>query len=267
MASLQYICTALRSPIRLVRIGLHALIVTLALSGCWAWQTNLRFDTIERSAVGYGNRRYRTSGPQLIIVCDVSQLAALDGAVFYPTWAQLQKVDFQQYIVIAVFQGALGVVFYPRSGIEIRSITLRGKTVTVHATVYKHTPGTEVMPEQTAPYHIVQVRRGRWTQDQVEYLLDLDGEMINPKTPPQPTPTQVVTYPPSRRTVPSRTPSKAPTKPTSGIIPGSLVAGAPVPIRHRESSAKRSGLFIIDMSNLGCGLGLAFRPEEGLKTP
>jgi hypothetical protein len=267
--------TARRLLIRLVRIGLCALIAVVAFAGCREQQVNLPlatpegsldlpFDTIARSERGDGNNRYRTVGPRLFVVSSAAELAALDGAVAPRTWAQLQQVDWQRYLVMAVFEGKQGSITRPKSGIEIRRISLRGETVVVYATIHKGAPGTVKLMMETAPYHIVQVRRGPWAQGQVEYLLDVDGVVSNPKTPPQPTPD--ATNPPWRRTVPLRTPSKAPTKPTSGIIPGRSVAGVPLPIRYGWNPLQREQKFTVNISNPGCGLELAPRPEEGLRT-
>lgn len=139
------------------------ILITLAgLSACQPKEINLPFETIEqRDASGTG-QVYKDKQPGLMIIATSKEGTKLDALVTPETRARLQNLNYNADFVIAVFQGRKPTTGY---GVQIERITRQGSKVTIYAQFSEPKPDEEKAPEETSPYHLVQVQKvGTWGQ-------------------------------------------------------------------------------------------------------
>ena len=138
------------------------LVALIGLSACQPTEMVLPFDTIEqRDAAGTG-QVYRDKQPGLMVITTLDEADDLDGLVTPEGQAQLRSLNYNAYFVIAVFQGRKPTTRYE---IQIERITRRENEVTIYARFSEPKPDEEKAPEETSPYHLVQVQKtGAWGQ-------------------------------------------------------------------------------------------------------
>ena len=84
-------------------------------------------------------------------------------------------LDYDAYFVIAVFQGRKPTTGYD---IQIERITRLESKVTIQARFSEPKPDAEKAPEETSPYHLVQVQKtGTWGRS-ITFSLVVDNVVV-----------------------------------------------------------------------------------------
>jgi hypothetical protein len=106
--------------------------------------------------------------PQVFLLTGPDQLAELESWVNPPTWAALQKVDFQQHALIALFRG-----HKPSSNYQtiIQRITKQAGKLMIQAKFWEPSPHWESTTAVPFPYHIVKIARNYVSSAQLELVL------------------------------------------------------------------------------------------------
>ena len=138
------------------------ILVTLAgLSACQPKEVDLPFETIERRDASGTGQVYKDKSPGLIVIATPEEAANLDALVTPEVQVQLQSLEYDAYFVIAVFQGRK-----PTTGYDIQARFSEPK------------PDAEKAPEETSPYHLVQVQKtGTWGQS-ITFSLVVDNVVV-----------------------------------------------------------------------------------------
>ncbi len=132
---------------------LAASLVTLA--GCQQAGIEVPFETIEQEDNYSGGMGYPDLEPRAILVTTPEEIGLVQGFISRAALEQLNALDFQQHVVIAVFRGRQANSGFPTI---IERITRHDDQATVYAQFwemrgYGHTDLV------TSPYHVVKVRR------------------------------------------------------------------------------------------------------------
>lgn len=152
------------------------IIFTLAgLSACQSKEVDLSFETVEqRDASGTG-QVYQDRQPGLIVITTPEEAASLDALVTPEAQARLQSLDYDAYFASVVFQGRKSTTGY---GIAVERITRFENKVTIRAQSLEPKPNAEKAPEETSPYHVIQVQKsGTWGQP-ISFDLIVDNVVV-----------------------------------------------------------------------------------------
>jgi len=151
------------------------LFILAGLSACQPKETDLPFETIEqRDASGTG-QVYKDEKPGLIVITAPEEATNLDALITSEAQARLARLSYDEYFVIAVFQGRKPTTRY---GVQIERIARQGGKVTVYAQFSEPKPDEEKAPEETSPYHLIQVQKvGTWGQE-VTFELIVKGSIV-----------------------------------------------------------------------------------------
>jgi hypothetical protein len=118
-------------------------------------ETGLAFESIDRD--DWGPHGYSGKQPAVVVVTSRQQIdERLDGMVQDSTLEQVQRVDFGQYFVVAVFRG---VFAYGAYSVTIRRVARRGDRLVVYAELPTLGPNSPKPPAATSPCHLVRVQR------------------------------------------------------------------------------------------------------------
>ncbi len=151
------------------------LVALAGLSACQPKEVDLPFETIERRDASGTGQVYKDKSPGLIVIATPEEAAILDALVTPEAQVQLQRLDYDAYFVIAVFQGRKPTTGYD---IQIERITRLESKVTIQARFLEPKPDAEKAPEETSPYHLVQVQKtGTWGQS-ITFNLVVDNVVV-----------------------------------------------------------------------------------------
>lgn len=146
-------------------IFLSVLAIFLGLSACQpkeVKEVDLLFETVERRDASGTGQVYQDRQPSLMVITTPEEAASLGALVTPKAQAQLQNLNYSTYFAIAIFQGRKSTTGY---GVEIERITRLESKVTIYARFLEPKPNAERAPEETSPYHLVQVQKtGMWGQ-------------------------------------------------------------------------------------------------------
>jgi hypothetical protein len=138
------------------------LLSLVGLTACKPQQSDIPFDTIDRSDWSDSDTAYEPQEPTLIIIAQRDEAASLSNWITEEAKTALQAMDYSSYFALALFQGQK-----PSSGysVQIDRIARRNDTVTVYAQFQEPSPAEEKSPEMTSPYQLVRVQKvGTWNQ-------------------------------------------------------------------------------------------------------
>lgn len=154
---------------------LYVIIVMAGLGACRPKEIDLPFEAIEqRDASGTG-QVYKDEKPGLIVITALEEVANLDALITSEAQARLAGLSYDEYFVIAVFQGRKPTTGY---GMRIERITRQGSAVTIYAHFSAPEPDEEKAPEETSPYCLVQVQKyGKWRQS-ITFNLIVDNAVV-----------------------------------------------------------------------------------------
>lgn len=153
-------------------IFLSVLAISLGLSACQPKEVDLLFETIERRDASGTGQVYQDRQPGLLVITTPEEAASLGALVTSEAQAQLQSLNYNAHFAIAIFQGRKPTTGY---GVEIERITRLESKVTIYARFLEPKPNAERAPEETSPYHVVQVQKtGTWRQSIIFDLVEGD---------------------------------------------------------------------------------------------
>ena len=174
--SIRSLFTMLALPGLVALAGLVLVAVAIIPSGCQGRkEVDLLFETIEKSE----RSRYSMPDSKMVIITEAGERNALESIVSLNAQAQLQDLDFDQYFAVAVFQGLKGTNMY---GADIQRMARRGDTITVYAHFTERDPELVAADINTSPYHLVKVQKGGTLQGRIEFVLNVDGTMVDQQT-------------------------------------------------------------------------------------
>lgn len=152
------ICQRFARNLKERNFSILCVFMVLILGACQPKRANLPFETIERQEMsGYQDKK-----PGLVIVAQQTEGAGLDALVEKEIRARLQAINYNAYVVVAVFQGWKPTTRY---GVKIECVTRRGNVITVHAQLSEPKPSEPTGDLATSPYHLVRVQKiGKWGQ-------------------------------------------------------------------------------------------------------
>ncbi len=158
---------------------LAASLVTLA--GCQPPGVDVPFETIEQDPNNIGSTlAYPDGESRAILVTMPEEISQIEKFVSQAALEQLDALDFQQYVVIAVFRGRKANGGYPTI---IERITLYDDQATIYAQFWNPSKeGPLVIALETSPYHVVKVRRDAGINQ--DTTLILKSRLVVP-TPPR----------------------------------------------------------------------------------
>ncbi len=135
------------------------LVALMLLISCQPQEVSLSFEIIERSDSAGTGEYYEDKDPRLVIIVKVAELDTLGNTVSSGAQAQLQALDFDRYFAVGVFQGWRPNLPSP-SGVEVQSISQRGRTITIYARFYEPVEGTVQRDMVTSPYQLIKMWKG-----------------------------------------------------------------------------------------------------------
>jgi len=134
-------------------------------------ESELPFETLERQEIS----NYQNKEPGLVVITKQTEVNNLDDWVVQEVRSRLQTIDYNAYIVIAVFQGWKPTTRY---GVQIQRITRKGSVINVYALFSDPKPGEPTGDLATSPYHLVRVQKvGTWGQ-RITFNLVVDGAIV-----------------------------------------------------------------------------------------
>lgn len=148
------------------------LVVMMSLSACQSQEIDLPFEVMEQGeALGNGT----DERPGMKILADPKDAADLAIPLTSEFMAQFEKLDYNAYFAIFVFQG------WKRSGgyeVQVKHITRKGNKVTIFAQFLKPRPDIERVAAFTFPYQMVRVKKtGEWGE-QIAFELVVDDAVV-----------------------------------------------------------------------------------------
>lgn len=126
-------------------------------------EISLPFEIIEQKDWPGTNQFYELREPGLIIISSLEDMKNLNGMITEEAKAKLQVLDYSNYFALLVLQGLKPTTGYKAN---VNRITRLGDTVNIYADFLGPKPDEEKAPEETSPYHLVQVQKsGIWGQE------------------------------------------------------------------------------------------------------
>lgn len=147
------------------------LALLIGVTGCQS-ETLLQFETIEqRDASGTG-KEFEGRTPKIFVIANSKATSQLTGLITSEAQAKLQNLNYDDYVVVAVFQGWKGSTGY---SVQIEKIAWMTNTVRVYAKLHEPRPDEAKGAMITSPYHLAQVRKIEdWQRTMLFYLI-IDG--------------------------------------------------------------------------------------------
>ncbi len=157
---------------------LTASLVTLV--GCQQTGINVPFETIGQATEYSGAMGYPDGEPLVILLTTPGEISQIEEFISQAALEQLTALDFQQYVVIAVFRGLKSNTGFPTI---IERVTLRDNQATVYTQFWDEGKGGyAVGAASTSPYHLVKVHRDAGINQ--DTTLHLESRLVVP-TPPR----------------------------------------------------------------------------------
>ncbi len=118
--------------------------------------TPVPFETIERSKANGTGPEYQGEEPRIIVLTKTNDIAKIEEMISQQAQHELSQVDFNKYIVVAVFQG-----WKPSSGygVDILAVARIGERIPVYAVFIEPPPDTVVSDVEISPYQLVKIRK------------------------------------------------------------------------------------------------------------
>lgn len=155
-------------------VFLLLVITMLILWGCTKEpEISLPFETIEKIDDPGTGINYQNMDPKLDILISGDDIAEVLEFVSFDSQVVLQELDYDQYIVVAVFQGRKGELGY---GVEIQKVTRQGNRIVVHVHFTEHDPNSVSLLMESSPYHLVKLSRDG-LQGDFQFVLNVDGKV------------------------------------------------------------------------------------------
>lgn len=134
--------------------------IALLIISCVSGNTNipsaLSFETIAIDHSSHSDY-YKAQEPAIIVLTKPEDLKNIHGLVSTKAETALQKLDFNQELAIAVFQGRKPTGSY---AIQIERIVKSQDQMSVHVKIELPTPHQAATQAFTSPYHLVRIKKG-----------------------------------------------------------------------------------------------------------
>jgi hypothetical protein len=145
------------------------------LVGCQAGE-ELEFETIELTDQAFhSNDIYWGEYPHLVIIIETDDITEIEKTITKRTLDELYKIDFDKYVVLAVFRGLQGSnLFY----VEVQQIIRWQEDIFIYVNFIDPPPDIEVQGELASPYHIIKIPKDDLNG---EYTLKLEGTILTTK--------------------------------------------------------------------------------------
>ena len=114
----------------------------------------------------------------MIIIDHPADITLLGDTVSKQALATLQNVDFGQFFVAAIYQGWKPYIDYE---ITVKNVTHLNDQVIIDASFIGPTPGMELHPITSSPYHVIKISR-EGIQGKVDFILKSDGQTVIEET-------------------------------------------------------------------------------------
>jgi hypothetical protein len=129
----------------------------------------ISFETIEVSEGGGVVEKLEPfTGPRLLLLTESDEIVDLEHNISPQAYAGLQQVDFQQFVVIALFRGRKP---YSKYQTVIEQVWRQDDRLLVYAQFWEPSPFYGSAPAETSPYHLVKVARHDLPSGQPELVL------------------------------------------------------------------------------------------------
>ena len=160
--------------IALLGLSFFTLLALAGLTACGPGETELPFETIERSDLG----DYSVREPRLILITAPQEIDQVEGLITREALDRLVELDFGQYFAIAVFRGTQATSGYD---VIVERVARRGDKIVVYAQFWSPSPHYGVRNEATSPYHLIKVRRDDGVSQETELVF---RSLVVTPTPP-----------------------------------------------------------------------------------
>jgi hypothetical protein len=143
-------------------------------------EVELPFETIERAEFGWTGVLYQGKRPKLDVIARAEDVSALDGTISPDAQAQVQAVDFNEYLVLAAFQGWRPSLPTP-SGVQVQRITWNENThtITIDVHLYEPVEGTVSKDVVISAYHLVKLEKTEKMRGEIAFVLEVDGTAVS----------------------------------------------------------------------------------------
>ncbi len=155
-------------------LWLTIVVILMGMTACGVGETELPFETIERS--DYGD--YSIHEPRVVLITNRQEIDQLKGLISQAALDQLAELDFQQYFAIAVFRSTQATSGYD---VIVERVTRQGDKIVIRAQFWAPSPHLEIFNEVTSPYHLIKVRRDNSVSQETELVLQ---SLVVTPTPP-----------------------------------------------------------------------------------
>ena len=119
-------------------------------------EVELPFETIDRAEWPGARSYYEEEGPGLFILTSPDDIPLIDHYISKKALAEVKNQDFEQVLVIAVFQGEKPTNQY---GVEVYRVARRGDTITIYTQFDTPKPDIEKIDVVTSPYHVIRIQK------------------------------------------------------------------------------------------------------------
>ncbi|CAN5679817.1 hypothetical protein BH10CHL1_BH10CHL1_34870 [soil metagenome] len=118
-------------------------------------EVNVPFETIAQDQWGVDKDLSRLK-PKLFLLAAQADLAQVKDLIEPKVMSQLEQINFQQYVIVALFRGTK-----PSSNYQtvITRMTQKNDELIVYAELYEPNTAYASATAETSPYHIVKVAR------------------------------------------------------------------------------------------------------------
>lgn len=134
-------------------------------------------ETIAQGDGFYTGQGYGREEPNLLVIAESDEVDKPGLDVQFPLEIadQLRQLDYDRFFAVLVLHGHIGSTGV---SVTVQQIMRQDKKVTVLTEFVRPAQGTRMMPAFTSPYHLVAVsKQGEWEQ-QIRFVLVVDGEEV-----------------------------------------------------------------------------------------
>jgi hypothetical protein len=145
------------------------------LPACRPQEQDLPFETIEQTYSSGTGRYYENREPAMMIVSAPQEAEQVFNFITPDAAERLNRINYDSYFAIAVFQGMKPSGGY---GVNITRISSRNHRITVEVNFQEPAPGFERTQIITSPYHLVQVEKPAELEGRQTFVLQENANTV-----------------------------------------------------------------------------------------
>lgn len=154
---------------------LGIIVITLVITACKSSGMNLSLEIIEKNTGAFNLVYYQASNPAIMVVTNTEDVTKLDGLVTSKAFALLQRIDYQKYFTLIVFQGAKPSTGYE---VQITRVTREGNTVNVFVNFHEPALNETEQAVGTSKRCLAKIKKiGTWGQE-ITFQVVIDGKVV-----------------------------------------------------------------------------------------